>query len=510
MTITVMRQLEKMALLGAIFFLPISNLPKRFAPSFISHNLAEVFAVVGLVLLVVEYFQFGFPIPKKAKYFILIFTGWQFLCLGIGFISYPYHDLIMVENSRFFQTFAIISASGLSISKYFIENLWLFYRSAKIILLDANMVFYVAFLVYHLYHDNYQEAFYDFRKAVLAIVIVMGMYSLIELCWIKTNNEVAKDLLKIINPFFYDPKIAHGWWPPLLWEGQLRSITCEPSFFGIVGVFCLPFLWSYLFEKKHIMSILIFYFSLMIFATNARTAIVIALAELLLLAGSSLLAKKKDYTKYVAVILGISVFAFLGNLVNVNSLFHGFNKNTSMSVGEYYETNIRSLSKKDSRSNSARFANLEANINAIKEHPVTGVGTGLTDGYIDAHIPESAYSNNEVRNWSRYLHMLGIPKASFPKLNKYAFEGIKNGIPGLGLYLLPFFYLAAKILKYKERYLKDPCLISLEISLAGQLACWMSNVEFSLIKGILLGILFCVPGRCFQVEKRKRNNEILL
>ena len=30
MTITVMRQLEKMALLGAIFFLPISNLPKRF------------------------------------------------------------------------------------------------------------------------------------------------------------------------------------------------------------------------------------------------------------------------------------------------------------------------------------------------------------------------------------------------------------------------------------------------------------------------------------------------
>lgn len=209
-------------------------------------------------------------------------------------------------------------------------------------------------------------------------------------------------------------------------------------FFGIVGVFCLPF-YGVICLKKAYNVHFDFYFSLMIFATNARTAIVIALAELLLLAGSSLLAKKKDYTKYVAVILGISVFAFLGNLVNVNSLFHGFNKNTSMSVGEYYETNIHSLSKKDSRSNSARFANLEANINAIKEHPVTGVGTGLTDGYIDAHIPESAYSNNEVRNWSRYLHMLGIPKASFPKLNKYAFEGIKNGIPGLGLYLLPFF-----------------------------------------------------------------------
>ena len=486
-----MHKLEKLALLLSIFFLPITGLSKKLTISFFLSYPSETFAATGIVLLIIEHFRFGLSVPKKAKYFILIFTAWQFLCLGVGIVSFSYHELIMIEKSRFLKIFSMIAAHGIPVSKYIVENLWLFYRSAKMILIDSNIIFYAAFLVYHLYHDNFQEGFRDFRKAVLAMVLIMGAYSLIELCWLKTNNGFAKDLLSAINPYLYDVKSSHGWWPPLLWQGQLRSITREPSFFGIISVFCLPFLWSYLLEKKYLFTVLIFYFTLMIFATNARTAIVVTIAELFLLVLSAFWIKKKDYIKYMVVILSISLCAFLGNLVNVNALFHYTSKDTSMNVEQYYEKNIQSLSKKNSRSNSARFANLEANINVIKEHPLTGVGTGLIDGYIDDHIPESAYSNNEVRNWSRYLHMLGLTKSEYPALNKYAFEGAKNGIIGLILFLLPYFYLGIQIIKYKNALSINQYDIFLEIALLGQLACWMSNGEFSLVKGFLLGILFC-------------------
>lgn len=500
MTVNIMHKLEKLALLLSVFFLPITGLPKQFILPFISANLSVTFAVVGILLLIVEYYRFGFSVPKKAKYFILVFTAWQFLCLLLGILSYPYYDLIIIENSHFFKLFSLLASHGMPVSKYIVENLWLFYRSAKMILSNANMVFYAAFLVYHLYHNNYLEGFRDFRKAIVAMVLIMGAYSLIELCWLKTNNGFAQNLLGSINPYLYDIETTHGWWPPLLWQGQLRSITREPSFFGIISVFCLPFLWSYLLEKKFLSSILIFYFTLMIFATNARTAVVVAFWELFLLALSAFFVKKKDYTKYVAIILGISLSAFLGNLVNVNTLFHHSNKVSSTSVEQYYEKNIQSLSKQDSRSNSARLANLEANINVIKEHPLTGVGTGLIDGYIDDHLPESAYSNNEVRNWSRYLHMFGMIQSWYPVLNKYAFEGCKNGIIGLILFLLPYFYLGIRIVKNKDSLIKNPYRIISGIVLLGQLACWVSNNEYSLIKGFMLGILFCASE--FQIYKQ--------
>ena len=501
MTADMMHQIEKMVLLFSIIFLPISRLPKRFTLPLLSPDLSEIFAVLGIILLIIEYFRFGFQISKKAKYFILIFTAWQFLCLGIGIILFPYHDLIMWDNeSRIFKLFSAFAAHGVPINKELVPNLWLIYRSIKMILINTNMIFYVAFLVHHLYHNNYQEGFLDFRKAVLAMVLIMGAYSLIELCWLKTNNGFAKNLLSTINPYLYDIRSSHGWYPPLLWNRQLRSITREPSFFGIISVFYLPFLWSYLLEKKYISAVLIFYFTLMIFATNARTAVVVVVAELFLLTLSAFWMKKKDYTKFVIIILGISLCAFLGNLVNVNAFFHHSNQNTSMRLEQYYKKNIQSLSKKKSRSNNARFANLEANISVIKEHPLIGVGTGLIDGYIDDHLPESAYSDVEVRNWSRYLHMLGITKSGYPALNKYAFEATKNGTIGLVLFLLPFLYLGIQIIKRKDILLGNPYYSLLCIDLLGQCACWMSNSDFTNIKGFLLGILFCANE--FYLQKR--------
>ena len=116
MTADMMHQIEKMVLLFSIIFLPISRLPKRFTLPLLSPDLSEIFAVLGIILLIIEYFRFGFQISKKAKYFILIFTAWQFLCLGIGIILFPYHDLIMWDNeSRIFKLFSAFAAHGVKV-----------------------------------------------------------------------------------------------------------------------------------------------------------------------------------------------------------------------------------------------------------------------------------------------------------------------------------------------------------------------------------------------------------
>ena len=65
----------------------------------------------------------------------------------------------------------------------------------------------------------------------------MGIYSLFEIWWIWTGNSYCEQILITINRNLYTPEFAHGWWPPLLWKGQVRSFAPEPSFFGIFMVF---------------------------------------------------------------------------------------------------------------------------------------------------------------------------------------------------------------------------------------------------------------------------------
>ena len=87
-------------------------------------------------------------------------------------------------------------------------------------------------------------------------------------------------ILITINRNLYTPEFAHGWWPPLLWKGQVRSFAPEPSFFGIYAAFIIPFLWYRIFyENRKLEFVLLIYFVFMVFMTKARTATVIYFGE---------------------------------------------------------------------------------------------------------------------------------------------------------------------------------------------------------------------------------------
>ena len=116
------------------------------------------------------------------------------------------------------------------------------------------------------------------------ISVLCCVYSSIEIFWLWTGNSGCENLLKYINVWLYDPEQANGWWPPLLWYGQARSVFQEPSFLGIGEIFLLPFLWYSTICKRRKLDITLFLcLLLMLFMTNARTALVIYGLELLAL-----------------------------------------------------------------------------------------------------------------------------------------------------------------------------------------------------------------------------------
>lgn len=534
-----LRKLQKIMLFMIIICLPLNNIPKTVALPGLGGNLSNYFVLAAILLLLYEYFKFKFEVNRKVIKFFAVFIIWQSICLIIGLVTYEHNQLLTLEQ-----------IPQLSVILYFLDKFeiylneliaikfWLFLRFMKVILFTNNIIFFITLYIWHLYRNNFDKAFNDVRNAVMCLVIIMGAYSFIELLWLKLGLNFAKEFLTNINPLLYEPKTSHGWWPPLLWKNQLRSICTEPSFFGIISVFCLPFLWSLLFERKNkILSIiLIFYFTLMIAATNARTAIILAIAEIIIIGAFLLL--RKNMLKNLLVIVLVSVLAFGANLINFrNYINENNNIKITDSVGEkqnknialnknikeqksnnksannvlksginaieknkktntetaknYVEKNILSLLNVNSRSNNARLASLVANLNVIQKHPLFGVGTGLKDSYIYDNLPEFAKNNNEVKNWGKYMQKEGVMRSGYPVLNKIVDIMIQNGLIGLLIYFFPLVFLCKKLLKYKKLILNDNstvCLITVMIALLGAM---MSSGTLIICNGIVWGLLFC-------------------
>lgn len=502
MSINVLHKLQKVMLFLMIIFLPFSSIPKRFSIPGLGQNLSTYCLLVGIVLLIYEYIKHKFVIKKCWKLFFTIYIVWQIICLAKGLMCYEYNEYLTLDQiPRLKYILEKLALHGIVVPPLMAIKTWLFIRFSKNIVLINNTVFIVAFYVYHLYHSDFKCAFRDIRKAILWLVLFMGLYSIIELAWLKGNSMSAKNLLMMVNPYIFDPKQLNGWWPPLLWNGQLRSLTTEPSFFGIISIMCLPILWSFLFDEnfKYRYIAVLGYFTFMIAATNARTAIVVTLGELFLLICSACIVKKLDYLKKVGLILIVTGIAFSINLID----FSKANSNMEQALEKYTEQNVTSMTNTNARSNNARLANLVANLNTIKDFPIMGVGTGLKDIYMDVRLPEFSFSNNEVRNWSRDMHREGVLKSGYPSLNQYTDIASQNGLIGLFLYLFPIGYSIYRLVSYGKIIFKDYNLIMLLISMIGLLFAQLSNAAFVVCNGFIWGLLFC------KIDKLTNNKYII-
>lgn len=510
---------ERVTLLLLIITLPFNGLPKQFFLSSLGRDLTNSFFTLGMALLLIEFAKYRFCIPRKAIIYLAAFYGWYIFCLVLGLTFYPYDQSFMAVQSVSIQHSLqhfnwLISADA----QWPYKIIFFFENASRILRRDAQFCL-IAFWVWHLYRDNWKKGFEDIKKAVLALVLLLGAYSVVELSWLKFDSKTAEKILIAINSNLYARASENVWWPPLLWPGRLRSLLREPSFFGILSAFLLPFLWSWMGEKKHkgLYGILIGYFCLMIAATNSRTAVSVTAFELVLLALSIAWVRTADYTRKGLAIICICLCGFGFNLINfksadiqvvpkvsaaeavqVNKKGDGVSsegREIFMSPRNYFENNIGSVASTDKFSNNARLAVVVTELNVIRQHPITGVGKNLNAGYMLDSLPNFAYQNAEVKSWIDGIlksdEKIYLIRDAFPDLNIYTSIGVSCGIPGILLYTGFMIYPLIKLVRHRKQLRGNPLIVLAGISLLGLAISGFSNKEYSNCIGIPVGLLWC-------------------
>ena len=491
-------KLEKAQLL--LLFLTIILLPFGAIP----HAIQTIGPVASRYTLYLGLIIFIFEIliykNYSRRYFI--FLGCAILIalmnLALGVFTYPYYD--QINNKPVEKLVNLLNILPYSTSYDYILPFWLFFKGAKNVLLDISIYFVFPYQVYFLFSKNWELGFNYIKKAFLVLAIILGAYSLIEIPYLLFDANISKKILSITTPLYTDVSGAYGWWPPLLWKNQLRSLCPEPPHFSIIAAICEAFL-IYEFIKgtkwfrSGLFSIFFVYFTVMIFLSRARTALGLAGGEIFLFIIFLVYLKDKDYIKrmigllfLVAISFFISVFpTYLNPISNEHNSYKEIMEN-------YIEENITSVAKNNIRSNGTRTFMAKACFEVGKDHFNLGGGQDLKDGYIVDYIQKQNEQDPEIKLWMDGINKKGILQSPFQTMNQFLLIFAENGIIGLLFFFFPVFLSCSLIWNSKTRFmcLRRDVLI---IILLSQIAAMFSAVGW-ITYPLFLGLLYA----SFRVE----------
>lgn len=497
-----------------ILTLPFTYIPERFRLPLLGRNLPNIFLLLGLIVFIWYALKYRNTYLPHKKYF-LFFVGWYVLCLFIGAVTYPFYDNSFYEYIRNEGYYGKL----VRLSPVIFDNVILMqlkYACSNLLGMIRNLfipLFAVWLIVINLYKKDWKEGIHKISMAALVLAIIMIIYSIPEIIWLWTGNKTCADILSTINRIFYDPASASGWWPPLLWKNQLRSITMEPSLFGIISSFTIPLIWYKIFveHKKWCYGVLLI-LGFMLFASKARTGIIVYLGELALLIIVSVALFNKNYLKFAGRVLLAGVLSYglyIGGSTYVPVWVNHFtNQNITVpaktdkvskpkssrtipsidkAANKYVQENVTSVVG-NKRSNVARYGNSVARIKVGLDYPVFGVGYGYPDMYMKDRFPDFARDNQEIQNWTKQITEKGFFKASYPSVNEYAQAFAISGIVGLLLFMAPGIYMGIKLLR-NLKLLYNPVILILAVASCGQLADLLSSV-FLLTYPMSLSLLY--------------------
>lgn len=497
---------EQILLILAIIFLPINHF--RIDMPLMGTVFSKVFILIGIALYILKLCVGQLKLThfeRFACFYLVVLFLWQCLCTVIGIQEFDYYPLVSLDQMDKLRYFVqTLQNNGLHVTDISAIKGWFYLRFLKDCLLCVIFSYGVSLWVYHLYqdkdtcHEDSQTiAFSHLTLSIIILCLIMMAYSIIEIGYLTGNLTCAK-ILAQINPLLYEIQKTHGWWPPLLWKNQLRSLFAEPSFFGLTSTMIIPILICKILEPSKNFIVKLFFtcvfgiFVVMLFLTRARTALLLFIGQLLLLVSYVLFFKrvylKKTFHVLFVVLLsfGLSLFIMSGfKVVNLDSRTV-YTSNVQANVTNYITDNIASVVG-NKRSNSARFASVRATFLTGLQHPLFGVGRGLTTAYVNANFTEEDLRNGEVKNWSNYIKQKGVYKSPIPVLNQFSITFANFGAMGLIFYLLPMFYILLGILKNLdgEFHIEVVCM---SIAYMATVVAMLSNEAF-LTYYIMTGIM---------------------
>lgn len=422
----------------------------------------------------------------------------------VGLFNYPYYDLVLNgpvdQIEKLPKVLAFCHAHGFNIDSKQLMQVWIIARQLKGVLMEAIWCFGGAYIIYLLCRNNAKKIDDVVDEASLYSAGIIIAYSIIEIAFLAHSDTAAK-ILSNINPYIHTIKTNGQWWPPLLWNGQLRSVFAEPSYYGIYMAFALPWLWYEIYNKQSKLYIAVtFILTFFLFLTKARTAFMLHLGELVIFSICLILFfRNKTAFNHWGKVVVISCIAFVASNIFIAQCMEKQKTQTvsiEASMTQYVESNATSLAKPDQRSNRARYSVMEADFKIGLDHPVLGVGKGLRSSYMPDYFSEKALQNGEVKMWLRFREKLGIMRSGFPPLGEYTSRFAESGILGLAIFFLPIFVLLSKLYtKIKTSTDKMP-YITFIVSFCGILASGIGDtLNITYCYWFLLGLGYAM---CFS------------
>jgi hypothetical protein len=448
---------------------------------------------------------------QKIKLYILIYTCVNLVSFLGGLLGYPYYDIILNspidQIEKLVKIEALLSDFGFYIEERTLLLFWFIGRAFKNILFESLTAFFGAYMVYCWYRLNWKYGYKLLSNAILCSLIVILVYCFIEVGYL-AGNQWAECILIYINPYFHAITSDGTWWPPLLLKGQVRSVFAEPSYFGIYAAFAMPLLWYQSYtsvgKKRGLILCALLIFTWLLFLTKARTAIALFLGELALLFVFMLYLQNKHLVKRFIMVVIVSVFSFAGAIgfLTVNNPQFG-------GTLSYMSDNVGSLSSSNQRSNQARYAIMQANVEIGLAHPILGVGPSLRQAYIPDYLSDAGKCDQEVKMWIRNQKEKGVLKSGFPNLGEYTTRFAETGIIGLLIFLIPAGVLLQKLficIKHRKKTGDEVCpYVFISLSLIGLLTAGIGDsINVTYCYWVVLGLGYAM---CFGKNDEAMTHE---
>ena len=501
-----------------VFSLIFNNIPKPIQFNFFGGPVGSKLVVYPLIAAFAYtfYCQYKyknvFADVKPFLKYVFTFIAVMLISTVVGLYNYPYYDLVLNgpvdQIEKLPKVLAFCHAHGINVDSKLLMQAWIIARQLKSVLMEAFWCFGGAYVMYLLGKSDKKQTLDIIGKAILCSEGIIIAYSIIELGWLAQSDAAGK-ILSTINPYIHAIKEDGKWWPPLLWNGQLRSIFAEPSYYGIYMAFALPWFWYEIYNKKSKLYLTVtFILTFFLFLTKARTAFMLHLGEIVIFTLCIFLfARKKDIFKHWGKIVTISCIAFICSNIFISQCMEKKQEQAvsiEASMTQYVESNAASLANPDKRSNRARYSVMEADFKIGLDHPLLGVGKGLRSSYMPDYFSQKALQNGEVKMWLHFREKLGIMRSGFPTLGEYTSRFAESGILGLGIFLLPIFVLMRKLYKKLKTSTDKMPYIIFTVSFCGILASGIGDtLNITYCYWFLLGLGYAM---CFD-EQEKDSHE---
>ena len=539
-----------------IFSIPFKYIPKIFWQSFLGgpfgSDLVFYPLAVGFIYTAYCQWKYGNVIYQwnKFKKFIIIYLLVLFISLVHGLVTFPYYEQILngpvTQIQRLPSVLALLSNLGIRLDEVTALKLWMLGRPIKGILFESLYTFGAGYMIFCWYHNRKNRAFELVRKTVIVNMIIIAGYGMIDVCY--QNGQLwAQNILTAINPILhagpalysnYDATDCH---PVLYWDGQVRSIFLEPSYFGIYMAFAFPvLLWSFFKENKIIykigLELLFFLLAFELFLGQSRTGVAIATGEAFILVVVCIYIHTRKFIGLLLSLVVVATFAFGSSLGFINYEQVPVTIGTPLAtrwaeaersnailvkkgyddvdIKEYFGEAIGSLSnngktQKHEGSNHSRFTVIKTNIRIGEKHPILGVGNGLHNAYLRDILSEDP--GDEIQMWNRVMDKSGWMRGVFPNLGDWFVRFAETGVLGLLVFAFPLvvaiYHLVFKIFNKSSLLSKASvdCIFIL-ISVVGLAATGIGdslNNMFSYWLMLSMAFLEIQNYECRYVQRKK-------